>query len=235
MLCIVFVVFAIYAILYIKGRLVYRYNIVELINQEYVWISIGLTLLISTFTVILIITTQEKAYEKLLKQSIKSEADYRLLFEQSTEGIVISDINGKILLVNQNFNLLSGFSKEEIIGRNFKEFLIPEDLELNPIQFDMLIKGETVTSERRAIDKLGNIRFLEIRASILPDGRLQSMLRDISESKRIQREIENEKAFGKNLIEAMHGVFYVFENYENLVQWNDSLLKISGYYQDELE
>lgn len=225
---------ALYAYLYLNGILTYKYDVVQFVDTPLAWCTIILILIVFTIAIILIIFRLENAYRNLLAQSKKNESDYRLLFEQASEGIIISDSAGNIQLVNENFRRLSGYSNEELTIKNFSEFLIDEELKINPIRFDLLLAGHTLISERNAIVKNGELKAMEIRANMLPDGRLQLFVRDITEQKRMQVEMENERSFIKAIIDTMPGVFYVFEDYKTLVQWNDSMQKISGFTHDDL-
>lgn len=58
----------------------------------------------------------------------KHHADQRLakvVFEQSVEGIMVADTDERVLMVNQSFETLTGFSAEEVIGQ-LPNFLDPE-------------------------------------------------------------------------------------------------------------
>lgn len=51
----------------------------------------------------------------------QKEEEQRLahkVFENTSEGIMITDINGKILSVNPAFSVITGYSPDEVIGRN---------------------------------------------------------------------------------------------------------------------
>lgn len=234
-LLIVVVIFILYGISYNYGMLNYRFDTNKMLSSRILWISIGLTFTTASYTTILIVTRLESAYKTMLKQSLKNEAEYKLLFDQATEGVVITNMKGNILLANENFKIMSGYELDSVIGKNLTDFLLPEDQLNNPIRFNLIVKGETVKSERRVIDKHGNIRFIQIKSNQLPDGRLQSLIRDITEQKNYETTIEAERSFGKKLIETLPGIFYVFENYDKLVRWNDSLQLASGYSAEELQ
>jgi diguanylate cyclase (GGDEF)-like protein/PAS domain S-box-containing protein len=52
---------------------------------------------------------------------LKAEAHLRLaarIFEQSTEGFVITDAGNNIVMINQAFSAITGFSEADVIGRN---------------------------------------------------------------------------------------------------------------------
>jgi diguanylate cyclase (GGDEF)-like protein/PAS domain S-box-containing protein len=54
-------------------------------------------------------------------ERLKAERHLRLaagIFEQSTEGFVITDAENNIIMVNQAFSAITGFSEAEVMGRN---------------------------------------------------------------------------------------------------------------------
>lgn len=64
----------------------------------------------------------------------KSEATFRALFEAASEGILISDIDGKILHINQQMEILFGYTTDELIGKPI-EILVPERFRDNHLHF----------------------------------------------------------------------------------------------------
>jgi len=64
-------------------------------------------------------------YKASLEQVQKSEKRISALFEAATEGIIISDVNGKIVMVNEKTEELFGYSREELVGKRI-EALVPQ-------------------------------------------------------------------------------------------------------------
>jgi PAS domain S-box-containing protein len=61
---------------------------------------------------------------------IRSEEKFQDLVENIDDIIYIIDGSGKIIFLNGTLEKLFGFKKEEIIGRNINEFLLPESYEV---------------------------------------------------------------------------------------------------------
>ena len=211
-----------------------NYNIADFIGEGFLWYSTIIVIGITIYSIVLILVKFEDTTNALLTKSIKNELDYKFLFEEATEGIIISDKHGSIELVNSCFSNLSGYAQDDVKGLGCDDLLSVPDLK-KQLCFDELAKGEKIIRQGVIVDKWGKEKDIEIKANALPDGRLQMQVSDLSEKKKIQKEIEREKAFGKTLTEAMPGIFYVFENYDKLVQWNASLVAISGYTEKELQ
>lgn len=229
------VVYIVFAILYSKSIITYSFDTISMLHDVRLWLAIGLTLLVVSYTSIFIVSGLEKALLDLLHKSSQSETDYRLLFDQSSEGIIITNIEGEILLVNENFRKMSGFTNDDIIGKKYLDFVVVEAGKPKPLRYDLLQIGKTLVTERKVHDKQGKIRHVKVKTNMLPDGRFQSLMSDNYQQKLYEEQIEAEKEFGKTLIETLPGIFYVFENYDKLVQWNESLLLASGYSKDEIQ
>ena len=69
------------------------------------------------------ITEQKRMKEELAK----SEAKYRSLVETAGAGIAAINLKGELVLVNEALCRMMGYSKEELLGRNFAEFLHLDD------------------------------------------------------------------------------------------------------------
>src|SRR4029453_5349473 len=55
----------------------------------------------------------------------RSETRFRALLESAPDGIVIADRDGRIAMVNRQAELLFGYEREELLGRDV-ETLLPE-------------------------------------------------------------------------------------------------------------
>ena len=115
---------------------------------------------------------------------------YRSLVEQAPDAIFVADSSLHMIDLNRRACELSGYSREEILGMSIPEFLAKEDLYSVPLKLDELRKGKTVVTERRLVRKDQTFLSVEVSAKALRDGRLQAVIRDISERKRNEEERE---------------------------------------------
>jgi PAS domain S-box-containing protein len=98
----------------------------------------------SLFAIVRDISERKKS-EQALKDS---EEQYRTLVEQASDAIFISDMKGRFITINNSAVRLSLYSIEELMQKTFYDFVVPEELENNPLKFDELLQGKTATSER---------------------------------------------------------------------------------------
>ncbi|HWQ18171.1 MAG TPA: PAS domain S-box protein, partial [Methanotrichaceae archaeon] len=71
--------------------------------------------------------TEHKKAEAALKVS---EANFRSIFEKSQIGIVLGDLEGRVVQSNSAIESMLGYRKEELLGMAFKEFTYPDDLDI---------------------------------------------------------------------------------------------------------
>jgi PAS domain S-box-containing protein len=114
----------------------------------------------------------------------KSEARYRSVIEQASDGIFISDNAGRYVDVNTSACKLLGYSREELLTLSVSDLVPAEDLKAKPIQYEHLKVGHAIITERRLIRKDGSLVDVEISSKMLQDGGFQGIARDITERKK---------------------------------------------------
>lgn len=134
----------------------------------------------------------------------ESEERYRELFENAKDAIYVHDLEGTYLSINRAAEKLSGYSREEIIGHNFKEFVAPEHVRYVRDSFwrKLAQQGET-TYEVEVIAKDGRRVPIEISSRAIHENGVlvgvQGMARDVTERKLAQDALQ---MFSRQLIEA---------------------------------
>lgn len=133
------------------------------------------------------ITERKQAEDALLQ----SEEKYRTLVEQATDGIFIADHTGKFVIVNSAGLKLSQYSEEELSTRTIYDLADPEELKVNPFRFEDMRNEQGARSERKLKRKDGTIVDIEINAKFLSDGRFLAFIRDITERKKAENELNS--------------------------------------------
>ena len=127
--------------------------------------------------------TERKQAEAALQ---RSEAHFRFLVEQASDGIFIADAQGKYLDVNSAGAEMLGYTREEILQLTVADVVVPEEA---PRVLDERIRmqeGRAVRNEWKFRRKDGSFFPGEVSGKQLPDGRLQGILRDISERRQAE-------------------------------------------------
>lgn len=175
--------------------------------------------------------TDRKKSEEALRQS---EEKYRTLVEQANDAIFISEPNGRFSAVNSAGLKMSQYSLEELQQRTIYDLADPEELKVQPFRFDEMRGGGGAHSERRMIRKDGSVVDVDINAKFLSDGRFIAFVRDITERKRIEREVAKARDLADTLIDSLPGVFYFYDENGKFIRWNKRFEAVTGYSSAEI-
>lgn len=122
----------------------------------------------------------------------RSEEQFRTFFNNSSDEIFIEDFDGFILEVNQVACDDLGYSREELIGKHFRE-LKPENF-LGDVQknLDMIKHFGQYRYETENVTKQGESIPVEMKSRVIEfnkEKRILSIARDITERKEIEERI----------------------------------------------
>ena len=119
----------------------------------------------------------------------ESEARYRLLADQSFDSVVICRLGGRILDVNRRAENMFGYSRNELLEMRPEDMIEERDLKARPIAWARIKTGESTRRLRTLRRKEGSLLTAEVRAERMPDGRILVVLRDVTEQRRLQRDV----------------------------------------------
>ncbi len=128
----------------------------------------------------------------------KSEEKHRSILENIEEGYYEVDIVGNHTFFNESFSRIVGYSKDELMGMNFKEYM--DEMNVANVQnsFNKVLEtGKTdVTHDWELVKKGGTKRFVEASVTLIrdPENRaagFSGIMRDITERKKAQQDLEN--------------------------------------------
>jgi PAS domain S-box-containing protein/putative nucleotidyltransferase with HDIG domain len=155
---------------------------------------------------------RKQAEEALLE----SEEKYRNLFDNAGEAIFVVQ-EGKIVFLNPRTSCLIGYPAEEIMERQFIEFIHPDEQEMVIDRHFKRLKGEALPQryEFRIIQKNGTTMWVELNTIVIRwEGKPSTLnfLEDITERKLSEEKLEKSyESLKKTLHDAIDTMVKIVE------------------------
>ncbi len=156
--------------------------------------------------------TEKKRIEEAL---IESEKKYSRLVQESPDAIVSADRTGKLLSFNPTAERMSGFEKEELIGKHFSKtgILAGKSLHKAIQEFVLAIAGnerlpfelEVIRKDKSKLTAEANLRLVRGKSK---NPWLQATFRDITKRKKVENALKQKEELFRSAIEAAGAVPY---------------------------
>ncbi|MCF7949112.1 MAG: PAS domain S-box protein [Spirochaetia bacterium] len=142
----------------------------------------------------------------------KSEEKYRLLFNYSNDAIFVHEIGadklpGRIIEVNEQACRLLQYSREELLQMSIKDITAEEDQSLLRSRAKELVEKKHFTFVSEDIRSDGVLIPVEVSAFSYSEGGrdfVVSSIRDITERKRLEKELKAKTEFMEVILDNMH-------------------------------
>ena len=189
--------------------------------------------------IMVIDSTEKKEAEQKLRES---EKKYREILENIKEGYFEVDLNGNYTLVNDYFCKILGYTREELLGSNFRGIFDEKRSKEISKLYNQLYKNEIsspLVYERSSSLQSVETLYIETLADMKYDSEgnkvgFFGLIRDISERKEAEQKLkESEEKYIEILKNMMEGYF---ENdlKGNYTFVNDYFCKLLGYSKEEI-
>jgi PAS domain S-box-containing protein len=167
--------------------------------------------------------------ERQTKVLGKAEQKFRSLLEAAPDAMIISSAEGQINLVNSQVEMMFGFKREELIGRDIAA-LVP----------GWTGHAVSASSPQQLFGHRRNRVEFPIEISVSPlqteDGLLLiSAMRDITERRKAEVALLESEARFRLLVESVVDyAIYMLDKDGYIVSWNPGAERIHGYRTDEI-
>ena len=145
-----------------------------------------------------------------------SEQRYRDIILNIPEGIWITDLENRFVLVNQSFAKMLGYLPEEIMGRSVFEFI--EQGEINKINIETEKRKSGVISKYYLLMKHrdGRSRIIQVSALPLhgPDGSVQetiAVLLDVTEQVKAEEALKTSETKWRTLVQTVPNIILTMD------------------------
>ena len=163
-----------------------------------------------------------------------SEERFRATFEQAAVGIVLGDLDGRLVKINQRFCDMVGYSQAELLTMTFMEITHPLDLESDLEYVRQVLAGtiKTFSMEKRYICKDGKILWANLTASLArkPSGEPDyfiAAVEDIGDRKQAEERIQASLQEKEVLLKEIH------HRVKNNLQVISSMLDLQSQYVED--
>src|ERR1041385_4765312 len=174
-----------------------------------------------------------------LTEELQSTQYYtRSLIESNIDALMTTDPLGIITDVNQQMEALTECSRELLIGTPFKRYFTSPDRAQEGIRL-VLREGKVTNFELTARGRSGRETVVSYNASTFKDahGKLEGVFaaaRDITEHKKLERQLRESEAYNRGLIEASVDGLITVDPSGNISDVIEEMCRRSGYAREEL-
>jgi PAS domain S-box-containing protein/diguanylate cyclase (GGDEF)-like protein len=187
-------------------------------------------------------TLQDTSREKQAAEALRaSEERHRAMFEQAAVGIVHTTLDGNVRTVNAKFCEMSGYTRAEAVQLSIRDLIGPEDVQKSLSARSQVLSGTGAPYELepRLLRKDRSETWVHVTTSLIraADGQPSyfiSVFDDISERKRAQEAVQQERNFTHAALDSLPGLFYLIDDQGRFLRWNKNFETVSGYASEEI-
>ena len=176
--------------------------------------------------------------EELRQEVRRSEYRYRDLLENANDFIFTLDETGHFLNLNNRFTSLTGFNKDEWLGKPFLALVEQSDSENAGHQFHRTQQGRARVFESKIKSRTENSPTISFGISpILERGQIVGAMgigRDITDTKQMENEIIELKNFNESIIQSMEAGLMTLDLKDCITFINLGAEKTLGWSSKEL-
>jgi len=171
----------------------------------------------------------------------ESEEKYRAILESIEELYYEVDLTGNLIISNDSMSKILGYSKDELIGMNNRQYMDDETSKKVYQTFNEVYRTGIPTKafDWELIRKDGTKRILETSVSLRRDSKgrptgFYGVGRDITERKKAEAILRESEEKYRTTLHSIEEGYYEVDLAGNLAFFNDALARFSGYSKEEL-
>lgn len=174
----------------------------------------------------------------------KKEEDYNKIADRNAlilgtmlDNFSLTDEDLNIIEVNPSFCKTTGYKRSELLKMNLGDLDVGVTRNEIKENFRNAIKKGNVLLDTKKRKKNGEIIDVELTLTEMNIGGrnyFASFGRDISDYKKVEEQIKNEKKLSDSIINSLPGLFYLFDENGKFLRWNKNVETVSGYTYEEM-
>ncbi|WP_428603731.1 PAS domain S-box protein [Sedimenticola sp.] len=171
--------------------------------------------------------TERMQTQKALKES---ESRYRALIEQAADGLIVTDERGVITDCNRSAQVMLGQRVDRLLNRSLIDFIEPSERAKYLQQYNDIHRRGSMLIQCRMQSRDGRVVPVEVSARSLPDGGIQSLIRDISE----RLSSEERLRLSATVFESTREGVIITDRNGLITAVNTAFTEITGYTEEEV-
>jgi PAS domain S-box-containing protein len=182
-----------------------------------------------------------KSHRQVTDALSESQAWYRSLVETSPDALIVTDLEGRLLMANRRAAELRGCaSEEELLGQNVFDFLVPEDrLRAYQDGIETIQKRRPKNLEYTMLRQDGSELSVELSASVVKvtedkPRAFVAVLRDITSRVKAREEISRLKEFNEGILQNVAEGIVLQDAEGYLTYVNPAAAALLGYTTEEM-
>lgn len=201
------------------------------------WVSIRISPMKAGGVVVSVIDISER---RRVEEAIReSESKYRAIVDASPDCIMTISPDGRFLSVNKEFERVTGYRAEEVIGKYFKMLLTPRSaIDVFKAFARFLATRVPVSIDFEARMKSGELRLFNANSSMIREGnKLKSILvisRDITEKRKSEEALRLSEEKYHALIEESPDPIITIAPNGKFLSVNRIFTEVLGYSEEEV-
>jgi len=162
------------------------------------WFLAGVILLLTGPAVVITVLRHELAQRRRTEVALREQSELRrMTFNHAPGGVVLCDLDSRLVEVNESFCRMLGYTRSELIGLTARQITHPEDVAASLTLVERLLAGQTDPGvlEKRYIRKDGGIVHASLSIGLIRDGAGASrffvgQVTDVTERRRTEAELQ---------------------------------------------
>lgn len=177
--------------------------------------------------------------KRFLEELRRSESEYRSLFENALDAIIIMDpVTEEVLDANARACELYGFKAQDFIGRSMLELSVEPERGRDYAKQTLHGTGRYLAFESKHHRSDGTVREIEIRAGLVSYKSRVAILsinRDVTNRRDAERKVrESEERFRLLLENVTDHAIFMLDPVGQVVSWNEGAERITGFAEEEI-
>ena len=179
--------------------------------------------------------TELKRAEEQLK---KERETFYSIIENSPDGVMLVGSQGRFDYVNPEFTHITGYTKEDVPdGKQWFQKAYPDSayrkFVIDEWKKDALSGRRGKSLESKVVCQDGQVKGIEFRTTHLEDGSAVTVITDVTELRKIERELKESEEQFRSLFESSRDAIYIVTGKGSFIDMNQAFVELFGYTKDE--